>query len=107
MNCFYANIQVAAQIAELRGSGTGLCVHAAWVEAFLLDRGLPPSIGFPTLEVPQAPRHTNVWTQASAQFTLLLIFASGGLAHPSISSSLKTDYGIPAVVLFYSVTKCI
>lgn len=78
-------------------------MHTAWVELFLLDRGLPPGIGLPALEIPQAFRNTNLWIQASAQFTLLCIFASESLALPFISSSLKTDYEIPAIVLFYFV----
>lgn len=84
-------------------------MHAAWVEGFLLHRGLPPGIRLPALETPQAPRNINLWTQASAQFMLVLIFASGSLALPFISLSSKIDYGIPAVVPFYFVllTKCI
>lgn len=85
--------------------------RVAWLEdrtacarSFLLDRGLPPGLGPPALEIPQAPRNTNLWTQASAQLMLPLSFASGPLALSFISSSSKFECGIPpAGVLFHSV----
>lgn len=106
--CKYSS-QWTSDCREWHGLWTGLCVHATWVESFLSHRGLPPGIRLPALETPQACTNISFWTQASAQFTLVLIFASDSLALPFISLSSKIDYGIPAVVLFYFVllTKCI
>ena len=76
------------------GHGQDCVCRQLGQRAFFLDRGLPPGIRLPALEMPQAPRNFSVWSQASAQFMLLPIFASRSFALPFISLSLKTDYGI-------------
>lgn len=76
------------------GAWTGLCMHAAWAEKFLLDWGLLSGLRLPAL---RHPRHPETWvcgTRRSLNSSLLLIFASVSLAFPFISLSLKTDYGI-------------
>lgn len=48
------------------GAWTGLCMHAAWAEKFLLDWGLLSGLRLPALRHPRHPE-TGVWNQALAQ----------------------------------------